>query len=169
MSPKSESKSTNVSESFARGAVGGPRAALRLEAAGAFAGAVALYAHSGAGIGMFLALFLVPDLSMLGYLLGPRFGATSYNVAHSYLGPFALAALGMALHGLLPFAAIWAAHVAFDRMLGYGLKYATAFGDTHLGRIGRQTGINPSSASLGVGVGGSAFGHRGTDGFDLVR
>ena len=30
-----------------------------------------------------------------------------------------------------------AAHVGFDRMLGYGLKYASAFNETHLGRIGR--------------------------------
>jgi hypothetical protein len=35
-------------------------------------------------------------------------------------------------------ALIWLAHVGFDRALGYGLKYATAFGDTHLGRIGKQ-------------------------------
>jgi hypothetical protein len=28
------------------------------------------------------------------------------------------------------------AHVGFDRMLGYGLKYGTGFGDTHLGRKG---------------------------------
>jgi hypothetical protein len=25
-----------------------------------------------------------------------------------------------------------------DRMFGYGLKYGTAFGDTHLGRVGRR-------------------------------
>ena len=138
MSPNTETRSTNVAEaSFTRGAVGGPRAALRLEAAGALAVAIGLYTHTGASVGMFLALFLVPDLSMLGYLLGNRVGAAAYNAAHSYLGPFALVALGMALPSVLPFAAIWAAHVAFDRMLGYGLKYATAFGDTHLGRIGR--------------------------------
>ena len=33
---------------------------------------------------------------------------------------------------------IWLAHVGVDRALGYGLKYGTGFGDTHLGRIGRQ-------------------------------
>jgi hypothetical protein len=38
---------------------------------------------------------------------------------------------------LLAIAAVWAAHIGFDRMLGYGLKYSSAFGDTHLGRIGR--------------------------------
>ena len=31
---------------------------------------------------------------------------------------------------------IWAAHAGFDRALCYGLKYATGFGHTHLGRIG---------------------------------
>jgi hypothetical protein len=39
---------------------------------------------------------------------------------------------------LLGIAAIWAAHIGFDRMLGYGLKYSSSFNDTHLGRIGRQ-------------------------------
>jgi hypothetical protein len=33
---------------------------------------------------------------------------------------------------------IWIAHIGFDRALGYGLKYPTGFGDTHLGRIGRN-------------------------------
>jgi hypothetical protein len=41
--------------------------------------------------------------------------------------------------GAVQAAAIWIAHVGFDRMLGHGLKYETAFGDTHLGRIGRPT------------------------------
>ena len=38
----------------------------------------------------------------------------------------------------LGLAAIRAAHIGFDRMLGYGLKYTSGFNDTHLGRIGRQ-------------------------------
>jgi hypothetical protein len=32
---------------------------------------------------------------------------------------------------------VYAAHVGFDRALSYGLEHATAFGDTHLGRVGR--------------------------------
>ena len=36
-------------------------------------------------------------------------------------------------------ALIWAAHIGFDRLLGYGLKYGAGFGFTHLGRIGRKT------------------------------
>jgi hypothetical protein len=38
---------------------------------------------------------------------------------------------------LFAIAAIRAAHIEFDRMPGYGLKYASAFSDTHLGCIGR--------------------------------
>ena len=34
-------------------------------------------------------------------------------------------------------AIIWFAHVGLDRAVGYGLKYASDFKDTHLGRIGR--------------------------------
>jgi hypothetical protein len=34
---------------------------------------------------------------------------------------------------LLSIALIWVAHIGFDRALGYGLKYATAFKHTHLG------------------------------------
>jgi Domain of unknown function (DUF4260) len=110
---------------------------LRLEALALLALSLALYAHGGYGWGRFLALLLVPDLSMLGYFVNPRVGAVSYNLAHSTLGPIALGAL--AYLGILPMALplIWLAHVGMDRALGYGLKYPTAFGDTHLGQVGR--------------------------------
>jgi len=32
-------------------------------------------------------------------------------------------------------ALIWFAHIALDRLLGYGLKYPTRFQDTHLQRV----------------------------------
>ena len=77
---------------------------------------------------------------MLAYLIGPRAGAFVYNLAHTYALalPLALAGffLGSALASTL--ALIWVAHIGLDRMLGYGLKYQSSFGDTHLGRIGRQ-------------------------------
>ena len=83
-------------------------------------------------------LFLAPDLSFLAYLAGPRIGAAGYNLAHSYVGPIVIAALAL-LTGRPPVAAlIWAAHVGFDRALGYGLKYPTDFADTHLGRLARR-------------------------------
>jgi hypothetical protein len=31
----------------------------------------------------------------------------------------------------------WIAHIGLDRALGFGLKYATGFNHSHLGRIGR--------------------------------
>jgi hypothetical protein len=36
-------------------------------------------------------------------------------------------------------------HSAFDRMLGYGLKHATGFQDTHLGRVGKTTAAPTAS------------------------
>ena len=35
------------------------------------------------------------------------------------------------------FALAWLLHIGIDRALGHGLKYASGFHDTHLGRIGR--------------------------------
>jgi hypothetical protein len=116
------------------------RATLRLEGLALLLVAVALYARSGESWRLFAILFLAPDLSLLGYLFGPRIGAAFYNTAHSTLGPLALAAAGLAsaqpLIAALGF--IWLAHVGFDRALGYGLKYASGFRDTHLGRIGKR-------------------------------
>jgi Domain of unknown function (DUF4260) len=34
-------------------------------------------------------------------------------------------------------AAIWIAHIAFDRLLGFGLKYPEAFKPTHLQTVER--------------------------------
>ena len=88
--------------------------------------------------GLFAALFLVPDLSFAGYLLGPRTGAASYNALHALIGPAALAAAGLVLWpGALPVALIWFAHIGVDRAFGYGLKYPGGFSQTHLGPVGR--------------------------------
>ena len=117
---------------------GGVRVWLRLEGAAVLLAAVVWYASSGQGWGRFALLFVLPDLSFIGYLAGPARGAVVYNVAHSYVLPLAVAGVLATLRpDLLPLAVIWLGHIGFDRMLGYGLKYRTAFGDTHLGRIGR--------------------------------
>jgi len=100
----------------------------------------ALYARTGASWWLFAALWLAPDLSMLGYLAGPCRGARVYNAFHTYVGPvvLALSALLLHAHGLTPIALIWANHIGVDRLLGFGLKYADGFGFTHLGRVGKQ-------------------------------
>lgn len=117
-----------------------PRILLRVEGALVLLGALAAYFHLGGGWGWLAALFLVPDVSMVGYLAGPRLGAALYNAGHSYLGPalFAAASFAIGAPALLLGGLIWAAHVGFDRMLGYGLKYGSAFGHTHLGVVGRR-------------------------------
>ena len=107
---------------------------LRLEGLAAAALGGYLYSQTGASWWLFAALWLVPDLSFLGYLAGPRVGARCYNAVHSYLVPAIVAFAALVLHrgALLPFALIWFNHIGVDRLLGYGLKYPTAFGDTHL-------------------------------------
>ncbi len=113
---------------------------LRLEGAVALTLAVLAYRATGAGWLMFAILFLAPDLSMIGYLINKRVGAWMYNFGHSYLTPSAVALLGIALGTtiLWPIALIWAAHIGFDRLVGYGLKYSEAFGATHLGWKGKR-------------------------------
>jgi hypothetical protein len=119
---------------------GGPRTLLRLEGLTLFAGTTMLYAVWGGSWWLYAILFLAPDLSFAGYLAGPRIGAIVYNAAHSYLTPIALMTTGSTLGSPLALfiAMIWLAHIGFDRALGYGLKYATGFGFTHLGRIGKD-------------------------------
>jgi hypothetical protein len=87
----------------------------------------------------FFALFLVPDLSMAGYLFGSRAGAVAYNTGHLFAWPLALLAIGFARHGSFTTTAAlsWIAHIAFDHALGYGLKLPTTFEHTALGPIGR--------------------------------
>ena len=107
---------------------------MHLEGAVAVTLAVFLYYRNHASWGLFAVLFLVPDLSMLGYLANPRAGAAIYNAVHTYIGPalLALYSVGSEDGRLLPVSLIWIAHIGFDRMLGFGLKYATHFKDTHL-------------------------------------
>lgn len=84
------------------------------------------------------ATFLLPDLSMAGYLAGPRVGAFCYNFAHHKALAFAVGVAGWWLGQpvLLLAGTVLLFHSALDRLLGYGLKYTTGFRDTHLGRAG---------------------------------
>lgn len=129
-------------------ASGAVRWVLRLEGLCVLAAAALYYPHLGFGWVTFAVFFLVPDLSFLGYLAGPRVGALVYNVAHSYVGAigFLLAGFYLSSAVLSCVGVIWLAHIGFDRALGYGLKYSTGFGFTHLGRIGREarSGSDPS-------------------------
>jgi hypothetical protein len=86
----------------------------------------------------FFLLLLVPDISMLGYLFGPRPGAIVYDFVHHRAVSVVLFMLGALLHvaWLQAAALILFGHSSLDRVLGYGLKYADSFQHTHLGMIG---------------------------------
>ncbi len=132
-------------EQAASSVSGTPRAILRLESGLVLTCTVMAFAWHSGQWSLFALLFLIPDLSMLGYLANARIGAISYNVAHAYVLPLMFGLFG-AVYSQSIFmdgALIWIAHIGFDRMLGYGLKYGSAFGHTHLGHVGR---VRPVSA-----------------------
>ena len=129
-----------ISAAPARAATtGGVALLLRIDGLAVLAAAVSAYAWLGGPWSLFALLLLAPDLAMLGYRLGPTVGAATYNAVHTTLAPAALGAAGLALGApmMQALALIWIAHIGLDRALGFGLKYATGFGDTHLGRFGR--------------------------------
>ena len=115
-----------------------PAPLLRLEGAGLLTATTLLYAHLHFSWILFGVLFLAPDLFMLGYLVNARVGAAVYNFGHTLTVPLSLAAYAWYQHHqvLLAIAIIWFAHIPFDRLLGYGLKYPAHFGDTHLQHLG---------------------------------
>jgi hypothetical protein len=114
-----------------------PPLLLRLEGLAVLAAALVLYFHEDFGWVLLVALFLAPDVSFAGYLLGPRAGAVAYDTLHTEVLPLALGALGIVadVTTATQVALIWLAHIGGDRLLGYGLKYPTRFGDTHLQRL----------------------------------
>jgi len=88
----------------------------------------------------FVGLILVPDIGMLGYLLGNKVGAIGYNLFHHKGLAIAIYFLGIYLS--LPLCqligVILFSHASMDRIFGYGLKYDKGFKYTHLGEIGKE-------------------------------
>jgi hypothetical protein len=114
-----------------------PSILLRLEEAPLLTLTLYAYQHHHFSWLLFAILFLTPDLFMLGYLVNTRLGAATYNLAHTLTFPLALLLTGYLFHWQLSLAIalIWTAHIALDRLLGFGLKYPTFFKDTHLQHV----------------------------------
>ncbi|PEN13091.1 hypothetical protein CRI94_10585 [Longibacter salinarum] len=118
---------------------------LRLEGLAVALVAVGIYSQYGASWWVFAIVFLLPDLGMLGYLASPRVGTWTYNLVHTYVTPlifaggaFAFRATAAEYASLIgSITLIWIAHIGTDRALGFGLKRASGFKETHLGRIGK--------------------------------
>jgi Domain of unknown function (DUF4260) len=114
-----------------------PRVLLHAEGLAVLVAALVLYFHQDFGWVLLVVLALAPDLSMVGYLAGPAAGALTYDAVHTYVGPVVLGTVGVVAGTDLAvqLALIWLVHIGADRTLGYGLKYPTAFKDTHLQRV----------------------------------
>lgn len=85
-------------------------------------------------------LFLVPDISMAGYILNNKAGAFLYNLFHHQLLAVAVWVLGcllpqtdLQLAGL-----ILIGHSSLDRVMGFGLKTNEGFAYTHLSTMKKK-------------------------------
>ena len=114
-----------------------PRLLLRAEGAALLVGAISLYLHLDFNLLALALLALAPDVSIAGFLAGPRVGSVVYDAVHTTVGPIALGTVGVLADGdvAVQLSLIWLAHIGADRALGYGLKYPTAFRDSHLQRV----------------------------------
>lgn len=117
--------------------LGRPALWLRIEGLVLLVGAVVAYGTLVGNWWLFALLLFAPDLFMIGYMSNPVWGAALYNVGHTYLLPALLLGVGwwMGWQFAIPIALIWIAHIGLDRLVGYGLKYPTAFKDTHLQHV----------------------------------
>jgi hypothetical protein len=128
---------------------------LKLEEAAALAASIFAFAQLDYAWWVYPALFFLPDLGMLGYLKNPRLGAVIYNLFHhkgiallAWLCGFYLHIPELTLTGIILFG-----HASFDRLLGYGLKYADSFHNTHLGKLKEEKeGLRKSAPSGFAGV-----------------
>ncbi|MEC5178133.1 hypothetical protein RCH16_003164 [Cryobacterium sp. MP_M5] len=99
----------------------------RVEGAAVAASAATLFILGGFSWWWLPVLFLVFDLSFIGYAVSNRAGAYGYNLVHNYVAPAILIAVYSLLHvigiPLWPLAFIagcWFFHVGADRAMGYG-------------------------------------------------
>ncbi|QIM62573.1 hypothetical protein A1D29_04280 [Pasteurellaceae bacterium Orientalotternb1] len=112
---------------------------LTLEYLALFILGILMFGQSGYDWWWFLVLFFAPDLSMIGYLINSQIGAVCYNFGHHLGTAVTIFLVGkyLDINALVGCGGILFAHSAFDRILGYGLKYSDNFKNTHLGRIGK--------------------------------
>lgn len=112
---------------------------IKLEELGQFLFSIVLFSQLDYAWWVFPVCILLPDLSMLGYLVNPKIGAWSYNLFHHKLLAIVILVLGywidyplIILSGIILFG-----HSSMDRFFGYGLKFEDNFKHTHLGWIGK--------------------------------
>ena len=102
-----------------------------------FLAAIYLFSRLNFAWWWFPALILIPDISMVGYLINPAIGAVLYNIAHHKGLGIVIGLLGLIMSSQILMLAgiILFAHSSMDRMMGYGLKYFDSFKHTSLGAL----------------------------------
>lgn len=119
---------------------------LTLEELGQFCLSVFLFSRLEYSWWIFPLFLLLPDVSMIGYIINPKTGAWLYNFFHHKLIAVIAMMIGyslkipiLELSGIILFG-----HSSMDRIFGYGLKFSDDFRHTHLGWIGKnnKSGFN---------------------------
>lgn len=111
---------------------------LQLEGLGLFLLFLLAYIYLNYEMKWFFILFFAPDLSFVGYAINKKLGTIAYNLLH-HQGFFAVVfalSFWQNIEALQVISLTFLAHSAFDRMWGYGLKYADSFHNTHMGWMG---------------------------------
>lgn len=110
---------------------------LKLEGLAIFLAAIYFFYITDGTWLWFAILFLVPDLSMIGYLKDKRAGALLYNLGHNFFTAFVIIAFGLISNNevIIHLGIILLAHVGIDRFFGFGLKYKENFKKTHFQKL----------------------------------
>ena len=107
---------------------------LKLEELAMFLASVYVLYYFDAAWWLYLLLLLGPDISMLGYLAGNKFGAVCYNFFHHKAVAVVVIVAGLLIPNLLLqlTGIVLFGHSSMDRMFGYRLKTNEGFKFTHL-------------------------------------
>lgn len=116
----------------------------RCEALVVMLACIGVYYANAYDMGRFAIWFFLPDIAIFAYFLGKDVGGRCYNLTHFFAWPILVAGLAYFQQNdlLYQVALIWAAHIAFDRALGWGLKLSDSFYNTDMGY--REMGFKPS-------------------------
>ena len=109
---------------------------LRLDALGILIGAVVLHIFLQGNWWLFVLFAILPDIALLAYIGydgATRRPSLVYNTLHTYALPILLF---VAFWSFQPtFLLGWVAHIALDRIVGYGFKSVADLKLTHLQQI----------------------------------
>lgn len=110
---------------------------LKLEGLAVFLTCLYFYSKLDASWLLFVLLWLLPDVSMIGYFKNLKLGAFLYNLIHNYILALLIIVIGLwqGDNFTISLGVILASHIGLDRFFGYGLKYIDNFKHTHIQKL----------------------------------